>query len=619
MDIKKYYKKNWHLIALTIVMFVALGVRAWNIEDTLYFRMDQARDAKLIQAAFEGGLGELPLLGPRAAGSYLRLGPAFYYFQFLSAKMFNSVEPYALAFPDLLFSILTIPLFYYFLRSFFSKKVSLAVVCVFASSFLLTQYSRFAWNPNSIPFWALLTFLGAYKCAVVKEPQKAGKWLLVAVFGYAIASQLHFTAFLALPVVVGIFWIFNWPKKIKIKFWALALAIFAFFYIPMALSESFTGFDNVHQFIYALTTKGSDDVTMSVQLEQSLRLHAKYYSMVLTSYGNMKSNELIWIFAFMVLFSIWRLKVVWKKEKRRKKKAFIILISVWFLVFVVLYSKLAMDISKPRFWLLVSFLPFIFLALFFQWLEKFKYKKIAKVLVIGISGFLILINSYAIGYWYYSLEKQEKGLGLYVRDLELKQGDLIGIKQMKAVAKEMKTIADKQNKQVCFRSERTYLSPYGFIFDIYYPETKVKRISFSSDTNKSCAFVSVRHGSIEEASYISKDHKDEFIVVSEKIIENTKVWSLSQKPEIVAKKELEEQRQKEIEMEKEAEEKTESSAQIISETQKEDSIEQDEELNEDEIEETEEKQIEIEEVKKKLPRKERVFWKHVFRKEQYKE
>ncbi len=606
---RSYWTKNWHIWMLIGIMLFSLGVRAWNIEDTLYFRMDQARDAKLIKAAFEGGIGELPLLGPRAAGSFLRLGPAFYYFQFLSAKAFNSVEPYVLAFPDLLFSILTIPLFYYFLRSFFSKKVSIAVVCVFASSFILTQYSRFAWNPNSIPFWALLTLLGAYKSVAMKDSKSAGKWLLVAAFGYSIASQMHFTALLSLPVIVGGFWILNWPKKIKLKFWALSLGIFAFFYIPMAISEVFTDFDNSHQFLYALATKGSDEVSLKEQLEQSLRLHAKYYSMMLTSYGNLKSKEFIATFIFMIGFSFWRFRRIWKSEKWQTKKAFITMVTIWFLVFAVLYSKLAMDISKPRFWLLIVFLPYIFLALLFQWLEGFKNKRFSKTLVIGITTFLVLINAYAVGFWYYSLNTQNEIKGTFSRDLELKQSDLIGIKQMRMVVNDWIDISEKNNKQICYRSETSYLYPYGYVLDVYYPNIEAKRTKFTEDTNENCSFVSVRHGETKGKNPIEKAHVDEFEVISKKTYNKMITW------ELILKDKTNENIPKEedaITVETDSVEKGENNSQInLSDENLEDMTE----IEMDDVENLEEEDS----APKKLPRKERVFWKHIFGNEEYEE
>jgi hypothetical protein len=207
----KQYK--W-LIMLGVIVLVAFLVRVWAFDDLLTFKMDQARDIKLVEDAYVAGggklnlegVGELPLLGPRAAKTYLRLGPAAYYFEYLSLLVFGD-KPWAMVIPDFIFSILTIPLFYYFLRQAFSKRVSLMTTAVFASSFFLTQYGRFAWNPNSIPFWSLVYFLGLYKVVYGSwfMVRGSGKWLLVAVIGYGVASQLHFTAMLAYPLIGGIF------------------------------------------------------------------------------------------------------------------------------------------------------------------------------------------------------------------------------------------------------------------------------------------------------------------------------------------------------------------------------------------------------------------------------
>ena len=158
-------KEHKILVILGVVVFLAFLIRVWFFSDLLTFKMDQARDVKLVEEAYNGGIGELPLLGPRAAKTYLRLGPVFYYFEYSAMLIFGD-KPWAVAIPDFIFSILTIPLFYYFLRQAFNKKVSLMTTVVFASSFFLTQYGRFAWNPNSIPFWSILLFLSIYKVVI---------------------------------------------------------------------------------------------------------------------------------------------------------------------------------------------------------------------------------------------------------------------------------------------------------------------------------------------------------------------------------------------------------------------------------------------------------------------
>ena len=107
-------KQHKVLIILVIIVFLAFLIRVWNIQELFVFKMDQARDINLVQEAYDGGVGELPLLGPRAAKTYLRLGPIFYYFEYLSMWVTGNKSPLSVVWPDFILSILTIPLFYYF-------------------------------------------------------------------------------------------------------------------------------------------------------------------------------------------------------------------------------------------------------------------------------------------------------------------------------------------------------------------------------------------------------------------------------------------------------------------------------------------------------------------------
>ncbi|MDD3607767.1 MAG: glycosyltransferase family 39 protein, partial [Candidatus Moranbacteria bacterium] len=246
--LKQFIKKNWIIITLAIIIAGAIFIRTYNFSEWLYFKSDQVRDAKLAYEAFQNGPGELPLLGPRAAGTYLRLGPIFYYFQYFSAKLFNSVEPAVFAYPDLFFSILTIPLLFIFAGKFFSRKTSLMITALYAFSFIIVQYSRFGWNPNSLPFWGLLFILSIYNASIHKDNKKAGWFLVLAGLAYAVVSQLHFIALVGFPIIAFLFGIFYFPRKINWKYWLGALAVIAFFYIPVILSDVKTGGDNWDQF-----------------------------------------------------------------------------------------------------------------------------------------------------------------------------------------------------------------------------------------------------------------------------------------------------------------------------------------------------------------------------------
>ena len=128
---------------LGIIILAGVFLRSYNFSDWLHFELDQSRDAKVIDLAVENGPGDLPLLGPKAAGSFLRLGPIFYYFGYLSAEIFGNT-PDGIAVITLIFSCLTLPLFYLFSRRYFSQKISLFLLAIFSSSIFFILISVFA-------------------------------------------------------------------------------------------------------------------------------------------------------------------------------------------------------------------------------------------------------------------------------------------------------------------------------------------------------------------------------------------------------------------------------------------------------------------------------------------
>ncbi len=517
-------KKNWHVWTLAAIVLVAFFVRIWDINDMLCFKMDQARDAAIIQNAFEQGPGYLPLLGPRAAGTFLRLGPVFYYFQYASAQITQSVEPVVMAYPDILFSILAIPLFFIFLSQMFTRRTSVILSGLFGLSFITVQYGRFAWNPNQTIFWSILFLLCVYKTAILKDRRKAGWWLVGAAASYGVLSQLHFIALLVFPIITLLFWIFYRPSKIKLMFWAGALAVLVVFYTPMMLSETITGFDNMNQFKYALTHK-SKEFPLSDKIDQSLKLHGKYYSLFLTSYGNTENRHFVYIFYVMILFASWRGYRLWKETQSKEKRAFLVLIACLFLVFAFFYTKLAFTVLKPRFWLLIIVIPYIILGLFFEWIYRVGHKKRGYVIAGIITLLLFVGNTHAIGYWYWTITNQREGSG-NVRDLVLKQNNLVSTEQITNAIDHMASRSSKTGKQVCYDTEGEYKSPYMYIFKLRYPSMPVKRAALAEDTNNACIFFSIKNGGASEEPDLPSSYEKYFHSIQKKQFGVVTVWEM---------------------------------------------------------------------------------------------
>ncbi|HHE45894.1 MAG TPA: hypothetical protein ENL05_00895, partial [Candidatus Moranbacteria bacterium] len=107
----KLKNKKTVFLILGAIFLLGISLRTYQHKNWLYFDDDQANDAIIVSKVVENHQ-DWPLLGPNMGNTTFRLGPIFYYFQIISAKIFGN-NPNVLAYPDLFFSILTIPLFYY--------------------------------------------------------------------------------------------------------------------------------------------------------------------------------------------------------------------------------------------------------------------------------------------------------------------------------------------------------------------------------------------------------------------------------------------------------------------------------------------------------------------------
>jgi 4-amino-4-deoxy-L-arabinose transferase-like glycosyltransferase len=182
---------------LILILTLGLFFRAYHFSDWLHFELDQARDARVIDHALEGGMGELPLLGPKAGGTFFRLGPAYYYLQYVSALVFGGT-PAGMAIIVLLTSVASIGIFFMLVRRLFPDWLALLITLAFSVSEYFIMYGRFAWNPNMLPFFILLGMYALLR-SVGGSERNPGRWFLVSIFAFGVATELHFLAFLAVP------------------------------------------------------------------------------------------------------------------------------------------------------------------------------------------------------------------------------------------------------------------------------------------------------------------------------------------------------------------------------------------------------------------------------------
>jgi len=399
----KISRSGWILLAIIVVGFFFRDFRHY---DFLRFNPDQARDAALVRDVI-AGKAPIPLLGPQAGGTDFKLGGAFYQIEIVSAKIFGE-SPDRLAYPDLFFSILSIVLLYFFMREFFGDKISLWLCAVFAVSFYTVKYARFAWNPNSTPFYVLLFLYSILQ--LVKNDQKR-KWLWAVAIGLAagIGIQLHSLLLFSFPIVLILYFAYLfWKKNPAWKFAPLIILTTLIFNAPQIANELQTGGKNIGAFFDGLENKSSREGSLAYKLTLSAVCHVQANSFMLLPLGsdsscdfidaqkNISENKLLpfhivlaTVFSLGGYFLLFR---SWRREEDERKRNFLGLIIFYAGTLFVILIPLAAEISF-RFFLVLEFMPFLLLGFWLKYLqEKFSPKSI----IIVIVAVIVIINCYVL-------------------------------------------------------------------------------------------------------------------------------------------------------------------------------------------------------------------------------
>jgi 4-amino-4-deoxy-L-arabinose transferase-like glycosyltransferase len=124
------------------------------------------------------------LIGPGTSIGNMYLGPLYYYLMAPFLLIFN-FSPAGPAIGVAILSILTIWLIWFVSRKWFGKFPALITAFLYALSPAVIIYSRSSWNPNIMPFFALLTI---YATWMFWSPQSKTsgdyrakyRWLVVA-------------------------------------------------------------------------------------------------------------------------------------------------------------------------------------------------------------------------------------------------------------------------------------------------------------------------------------------------------------------------------------------------------------------------------------------------------
>lgn len=224
---------------------LAAYLRLYRIADYMTFLGDEGRDVLVVKRMLVDG--KFTLLGPTASVGGFFMGPVYYYFMlpFLWAWNLSPVGPAVMV---ALFGIATVLLVYVVGIQWFSKPVAVISSLLYAISPIIIAYSRSSWNPNIVPFFALLSMYILGKAILTKQ------YTLLFWVGLCagIGVQLHYTyLFLILTQGVLVAVQYRKLKVIDIVYLVLGFCLGFSPFLAFELRHGFTNSRSILEFVFA--------------------------------------------------------------------------------------------------------------------------------------------------------------------------------------------------------------------------------------------------------------------------------------------------------------------------------------------------------------------------------
>lgn len=248
-NIAAFVKKNKkELIFVALILFIGAFFRLYKISSYMTFLGDEGRDAVIVRRIFT----ELhpPLIGPGTSVGGMYLGPLYYYMMAIPLLVagFSPVGPAVMV---ALIGVITILFIWWIGREWFGKSAGIIAALLYAISPTVIIYSRSSWNPNIMPFFALLSIYSICQVWI----RKKFNWLIVLGLSLAFVLQSHYLGLLLIPTIF-VFWALTLRDlklagnlKLEMKnFWQKTLVGLGLF---LALMSPLLVFDIRHNFINA--------------------------------------------------------------------------------------------------------------------------------------------------------------------------------------------------------------------------------------------------------------------------------------------------------------------------------------------------------------------------------
>jgi len=358
------------------------------------FLGDEGRDVLVVKRMLVDG--KFTLLGPTASVGGFFMGPIYYYFMapFLWAWNLNPVGP---AIMVALFGIATVLLIWKFGSEVFSKRIGTIAALLYALSPVVISFSRSSWNPNIVPFFALLMMYFMWR-AISRDEWNKLFWVGVCA---GIGIQLHYT-FLFLFGVVGVLLLLFGRSMKKLSYLGLGILGFLIGFSPFLAFEFRHAFMNsraILDFVFVGKDTGfAMQAFFSNIQDVYFRLFARFLLRIPDKavLGNFPpSTQDIWIavswfFAISSGITLFVRTVQTWKQKKTNESIIFVMVIVWLIIPLLFFGVYKKTIYDYYFGIFFP-LPFFLIALFID--------SIMKIKKIGVIAGVLFTMAFAIWNW----------------------------------------------------------------------------------------------------------------------------------------------------------------------------------------------------------------------------
>ncbi len=310
-------KKRLELIIIAAVILIAVFFRFWQIRDYVVFLGDEGRDMLVMRNMI---LERRPVfLGPTASVGGFYLGPIYYWMAapFLALWQFDPVGPSIMV---AAFGVATVILLYKFLNETAGFWPAILAGLLYAIAPLIVRYSRSSWNPNPLPFFALLQIYSVYLAITKKKPL----FFLLSGLCFGVAIQLHYLAVSLIPITIAIIALNSnhksWPKAIVL---ASIGAVITF--SPFLIFEARHGFPNFHTILEFVTRKTTHGYQSPNLIWVIFNFGNIFLEDIAKFAGTIFTEIVFWVLS---IGSVFLLAKNWQNERKRLVLSICV---IWFL------------------------------------------------------------------------------------------------------------------------------------------------------------------------------------------------------------------------------------------------------------------------------------------------